>query len=177
MCIRDRPGAAAEQGSAGESAAGQSDGTQEKNPSGTEDAGTAPSDEGEDSGSMTEEAWQEQLGSLRQSVETAKRALEDARQSRDSALAEAERAVEDAGSGSTADNSLEINRLELASQQKQLKEYQELLNADGMVYPEKEGIITLIAVSPVSYTHLDVYKRQVQGEVFRASLVRLTEMV
>ena len=97
---------------------------------------------------MTEEAWQEQLGSLRQSVETAKRALEDARQSRDSALAEAERAVEDAGSGSTADNSLEINRLELASQQKQLKEYQELLNADGMVYPEKEGIITSIAVSP-----------------------------
>lgn len=120
---------------------------QEQNPSGKEDTGTAPSEDG-GSGSMTEEAWQEQLGSLRQSVETAKRALEDARQSRDSALAEAERAVEDAGSGSTADNSLEINRLELASQQKQLKEYQELLNADGMVYPEKEGIITSIAVSP-----------------------------
>ena len=120
---------------------------QEQNPSGKEDTGTAPSEDG-GSGSMTEEAWQEQLDSLRQSVETAKRALEDARQSRDSALAEAERAVEDAGSGSTADNSLEINRLELASQQKQLKEYQELLNADGMVYPEKEGIITSIAVSP-----------------------------
>ncbi len=120
---------------------------QEQNPSGKEDTGTAPSEDG-GSGSMTEEAWQEQLDSLRQSVETAKRALEDARQSRDSALAEAERAVEDAGSGSTADNSLEINRLELVSQQKQLKEYQELLNADGMVYPEKEGIITSIAVSP-----------------------------
>ena len=120
---------------------------QEQNPSGKEDTGTAPSEDG-GSGSMTEEAWQEQLGSLRQSVETAKRALEDVRQSRDSALAEAERAVEDAGSGSTADNSLEINRLELVSQQKQLKEYQELLNADGMVYPEKEGIITSIAVSP-----------------------------
>ena len=120
---------------------------QEQNPSGKEDTGTAPSEDG-GSGSMTEEAWQEQLDSLRQSVETAKRALEDARQSRDSALAEAERAVEDAGSGSTADNSLEINHLELASQQKQLKEYQELLNADGMVYPEKEGIITSIAVSP-----------------------------
>ena len=146
--VSGQPGVAAEQGSAGESAAGQSDGTQEKNPSGTEDAGTAPSDEGEDSGSMTEEAWQEQLGSLRQSVETEKRALEDARQSRDSALAEAERAVEDAEGESTADNSLEINRLELSAQQKQLKEYQELLNADGMVYPEKEGIITSIAVSP-----------------------------
>ena len=120
---------------------------QEQNPSGKEDTGTAPSEDG-GSGSMTEEAWQEQLDSLRQSVETAKRALEDARQSRDSALAEAERAVEDAGSGSTADNSLEINHLEFVSQQKQLKEYQELLNADGMVYPEKEGIITSIAVSP-----------------------------
>ena len=145
--VSGQPGAAAEQGSAGESATSQSDGTQEENLSEAEDIGTAPSEDG-GSGSMTEEAWQEQLDSLRQSVETAKRALEDARQSRDSALAEAERAVEDAGSGSTADNSLEINRLELASQQKQLKEYQELLNADGMVYPEKEGIITSIAVSP-----------------------------
>ena len=104
--------------------------------------------ENTDSGGMTEDAWQEKLTSLRQAVETAKRALEDARQSRDSALETAERAVEDADSESTADNSLEINRLDLSSQQKELKEYQELLQADGIVYPEKEGIVTSIAVSP-----------------------------
>ena len=97
---------------------------------------------------MTEESWQEQLAALRQSVETAKRALEDAWQSRDSALSEAERAVEDADGESTADNSLEINSLDLSAQQKELKEYQDLLQADGMVYPEKDGIVTSVGVSP-----------------------------
>lgn len=115
--------------------------------SGTEGESSGDS-ENTDSGGMTEDAGQEKLTSLRQAVETAKRALEDARQSRDSALETAERAVEDADSESTADNSLEINRLDLSSQQKELKEYQELLQADGIVYPEKEGIVTSIAVSP-----------------------------
>lgn len=115
--------------------------------SGTEGESSEDS-ENTDSGGMTEDAWQEKLTSLRQAVETAKRALEDARQSRDSALETAERAVEDADSKSTADNSLEINRLDLSSQQKELKEYQELLQADGIVYPEKEGIVTSIVVSP-----------------------------
>lgn len=115
--------------------------------SGTEGENSGASETPE-SGGMTEDAWQEKLTSLRQAVETAKRALEDARQSRDSALETAERAVEDADSESTADNSLEINRLDLSSQQKELKEYQELLQADGIVYPEKEGIVTSIAVSP-----------------------------
>lgn len=115
--------------------------------SGTEGESSGDS-ENTDSGGMTEDAWQEKLTPLRQAVETAKRALEDARQSRDSALETAERAVEDADSESTADNSLEINRLDLSSQQKELKEYQELLQADGIVYPEKEGIVTSIAVSP-----------------------------
>ena len=115
--------------------------------SGTEGESSGDS-ENTDSGGMTEDAWQEKLTPLRQAVETAKRALEDARQGRDSALETAERAVEDADSESTADNSLEINRLDLSSQQKELKEYQELLQADGIVYPEKEGIVTSIAVSP-----------------------------
>ena len=115
--------------------------------SGTEGESSGDS-ENTESGGMTEDAWQEKLTSLRQAVETAKRALEDARQSRDSALETAERAVEDADSKSTTDNSLEINRLDLSSQQKELKEYQELLQADGIVYPEKEGIVTSIVVSP-----------------------------
>ena len=115
--------------------------------SGTEGESSGDS-ENTDSGGMTEDAWQEKLTPLRQAVETAKRALEDARQGRDSALETAERAVEDVDSKSTADNSLEINRLDLSSQQKELKEYQELLQADGIVYPEKEGIVTSIAVSP-----------------------------
>ena len=125
---------------------------QTNTPENTDTSGTEVESSGDsentESGGMTEDAWQEKLTSLRQAVETAKRALEDARQSRDSALETAERAVEDADSESTADNSLEINRLDLSSQQKELKEYQELLQADGIVYPEKEGIVTSIAVSP-----------------------------
>lgn len=125
---------------------------QTNTPENTDTSGTEGESSGDsentESGGMTEDAWQEKLTSLRQAVETAKRALEDARQSRDSALETAERALEDADSESTADNSLEINRLDLSSQQKELKEYQELLQADGIVYPEKEGIVTSIAVSP-----------------------------
>ena len=125
---------------------------QTNTPENTDTSGTQGENSGAsetpESGGMTEDVWQEKLTSLRQAVETAKRALEDARQSRDSALETAERAVEDADSKSTADNSLEINRLDLSSQQKELKEYQELLQADGIVYPEKEGIVTSIAVSP-----------------------------
>ena len=125
---------------------------QTNTPENTDTSGTQGENSGAsetpESGGMTEDAWQEKLTSLRQAVETAKRALEDARQGRDSVLETAERAVEDADSKSTADNSLEINRLDLSSQQKELKEYQELLQADGIVYPEKEGIVTSIAVSP-----------------------------
>ena len=125
---------------------------QTNTPENTDTSGTEGESSGDsentESGGMTEDAWQEKLTSLRQAVETAKRALEDARQGRDSVLETAERAVEDADSKSTADNSLEINRLDLSSQQKELKEYQELLQADGIVYPEKEGIVTSIAVSP-----------------------------
>ena len=125
---------------------------QTNTPENTDTSGTEGESSGDsentDSGGMTEDAWQEKLTPLRQAVETAKRALEDARQGRDSALETAERAVEDADSESTADNSLEINRLDLSSQQKELKEYQELLQADGIVYPEKEGIVTSIVVSP-----------------------------
>ena len=124
---------------------------QTNTPENTDTSGTEGESSGDsentESGGMTEDAWQEKLTSLRQAVETAKHALEDARQSRDSALETAERAVEDADSESTADNSLEINRLDLSSQQKELKEYQELLQADGIVYPEKEGIVTSIVVS------------------------------
>ena len=113
----------------------------------TENSGSASS-EGMETDSMTEESWQEQLAALRQAVETAKRALEDARQNRSSALSEAERALEDADGKSAADNSLEMNRLDLSAQQKELKAYQELLQADGMVYPEREGIVASIGVSP-----------------------------
>lgn len=125
---------------------------QTNTPENTDTSGTQGENSGAsetpESGGMTEDVWQEKLTPLRQAVETAKRALEDARQGRDSVLETAERAVEDADSKSTADNSLEINRLDLSSQQKELKEYQELLQADGIVYPEKEGIVTSIAVSP-----------------------------
>lgn len=146
-------GESGEAETAGQAETGQFTAAEQTNtPETTDTSGTEGENSGAsetpESGGMTEDAWQEKLTSLRQAVETAKRALEDARQSRDSALETAERAVEDADSESTADNSLEIDRLDLSSQQKELKEYQELLQADGIVYPEKEGIVTSIAVSP-----------------------------
>lgn len=146
-------GESGEAETAGQAETGQFTAAEQTNtPETTDTSGTEGENSGAsetpESGGMTEDVWQEKLTSLRQAVETAKRALEDARQSRDSALETAERAVEDADSKSTADNSLEINRLDLSSQQKELKEYQELLQADGIVYPEKEGIVTSIAVSP-----------------------------
>ena len=146
-------GESGEAETAGQAETGQFTAAEQTNtPENTDTSGTEGESSGDsentESGGMTEDAWQEKLTSLRQAVETAKRALEDARQGRDSVLETAERAVEDADSKSTADNSLEINRLDLSSQQKELKEYQELLQADGIVYPEKEGIVTSIAVSP-----------------------------
>ncbi len=99
-------------------------------------------------GGKSEEDWEAELASLRQAVETAKRTLEDARRSRDGALAEAAQNIEDAQGEPAADSSLEINRLNLAAIEEEQQGYRELLEADGLIFPEKEGIVTSLLVSP-----------------------------
>ncbi len=47
-----------------------------------------------------------------------------------------------------ADSSLEVNRLELSALQTELAAYKKVQEASGQVYPEAEGIITRIQVSP-----------------------------
>lgn len=95
-----------------------------------------------------EVAWEAKKDSLKDAVETAKRAVEDAEQSKSDAMLEAERKVADANTAGSADSSLEISRLELASMQTELTAYKKILDAGGQVYPEAEGIITRIQVSP-----------------------------
>ena len=97
----------------------------------------------------TQNSWQEKLSLLEQACETAKRALEDAEESKEQSLSEAERALEDADSSDTsADNSLEINEIDLEAQKKKLRKYQELLEAEGKVKACRTGIVTEILISP-----------------------------
>lgn len=93
-------------------------------------------------------AWESKKDSLKDAVNAAERAVEDAEQSKSDAMLEADRKVTDANTEDTFDSSLEINRLELASMQTELAAYKKVLDTGGAVYPEAEGIITRIQVSP-----------------------------
>ncbi len=99
-------------------------------------------------GEEGQEAWQEEKEALKAVVEDARRAQEDAAQYRLDALQEAERKISDVEGPAAADNSLGIHRLEIASLKTELKAYRELLKKEGKIYPEMEGIVTHIQVSP-----------------------------
>lgn len=104
-----------------------------------------PDDNSEDS---AKEEWEEEKRALEKEVEAAKAALEEAKNSREQALLEAERKVDDTKLPSQADSSLKTNRLELLALQKKLEKYEEILEAEGKIYAEEEGVITKIQVSP-----------------------------
>lgn len=93
-------------------------------------------------------AWQEKKASLKDAVEAAERAVDDAAQAKSDAMLEAERKVADAGAPDASDSSLEVSKLELSSMQSDLSAYKNILGAGGQVYPEAEGVITRIQVSP-----------------------------
>lgn len=94
------------------------------------------------------EAWREQRDSLKTSEESAERAVEDAEQSRENTLLEAGRKVEDAAAVPAADSSLEVTRLELESAQTSLERYEKILETEGQISAEAEGVVTDIRVSP-----------------------------
>lgn len=92
--------------------------------------------------------WQQKISDLKNQIDAQGQTLSGARKDRDEALLEAERKVSDAGLPSRADSSLEINRLELIVLKEKLTKYREVLEAEGKIYPEAEGIVTRIGVSP-----------------------------
>lgn len=102
-----------------------------------------------------QKAWEEKKVSLEgemenasQTMDAARQMLETAEDSQNDTLLEAKRRVEDAQAPSQSDSSLEINRLELSKLQGELEKYQKILDAEGKIYAEEEGIITEIRVSP-----------------------------
>ena len=74
--------------------------------------------------------------------------MEDAEQSRENTLLEAGRKVEDAAAVPAADSSLEVTRLELESAQTSLERYEKILETEGQISAEAEGVVTDIRVSP-----------------------------
>ena len=85
---------------------------------------------------------------MRGAVEEAERAVADAERSQADQLLDAGRKVADSGLPADADSSLEVSRLELSALQTELAAYRKVQDASGQVYPEAEGIVTRIQVSP-----------------------------
>lgn len=93
-------------------------------------------------------AWESEKRSLEDAVNEAAWEKSDVENAKEDAIEEAARRLDDAELEQAADSSLEINRLELSSMQKELAAYREVLEAQGQVFPETEGIVTKIQVSP-----------------------------
>lgn len=92
--------------------------------------------------------WESEKEALKKAVEDAGKALEEAQKTRSDALLDADRKVEDTLLDADADSSLTISRMELAVLETELAAYKKVQDAAGQVYPEAEGIITRIQVSP-----------------------------
>ena len=94
-------------------------------------------------------AWEREKRALEDAVNAAVWAKEDAEEAQKNRLAEAARGIADAEAATVlSDSSLEINRLELSAMRTELAVYKEVLEAQGQIYPEGDGIITGIRVSP-----------------------------
>lgn len=93
-------------------------------------------------------AWEEQKRSLEDAANQAAWAKSDAETAQEKAMEDAARLLNDAAREGTSDSSLEINRLELSALQTELAAYQEILKAQGQIYPERDGVVTGIRVSP-----------------------------
>ncbi len=92
--------------------------------------------------------WESKKAALKKAREDAEKALEDAQKARSDALLEADRKVEDTLLDGDADNSLAVSRMELAVLETELAAYKKVQDAAGQVYPETEGVVTRMQVSP-----------------------------
>ncbi|MBS6395963.1 MAG: hypothetical protein KH452_02245 [Clostridiales bacterium] len=79
------------------------------------------------------------------------REMMEAARSRESAMQEAWRRLEDAETQPVTDSSQELIRLELSEAEEELEKYEQVQEQDGKVYLETEGIITGLSVSAGEY--------------------------
>ena len=93
-------------------------------------------------------AWETQKRSLEDAANQAAWAKDEAETKKEKTLEDAARQLDDAAREGDSDSSLEINRLELSALQAELAAYQEILKAQGQIYPERDGVVTGIRVSP-----------------------------
>lgn len=92
-------------------------------------------------------AWEEQKRSLEDAVNAAALTKSDTEKAQEKAIEEAGRRLEDTEMEGTSDSSLEINRLELSVMQTELAAYKKVLDEQGQIHPEADGIVTGIRVS------------------------------
>lgn len=93
-------------------------------------------------------AWEDKKCALLDAVSVAVWTKNNAELAGEKAIAEAKRRLDDAQKTGTSDSSLEINRLELSVLQAELAAYRGILEAQGQIYPERDGVITGIRVQP-----------------------------
>lgn len=93
-------------------------------------------------------SWEAEVKSLEDKVNAAAEAVEERKYDKQKMLQEAGRKVEDENREEAADGSLELYRLEMAALQEKLSALQKIAETEGRIYPEAEGIITGIHISP-----------------------------
>lgn len=93
-------------------------------------------------------AWEKEKRALEDAANAAAWSKSDVEAAGEDAIEDAARRLDDAEMEQAADSSLEISRLELSAMEAELAAYQKVLEAGGKVFPEAEGIVTGIRVSP-----------------------------
>ncbi len=94
------------------------------------------------------DAWEKEKRSLEDAANAAALDENDAKAAKEKAMENAGRTLEDAEAEKVSDSSLEINRLELSALQSELSAYRKVLEAEGKVFPEADGVVTRIQVNP-----------------------------
>lgn len=93
-------------------------------------------------------AWEKEKRSLEDAANAAALEENDAKAAKEKAMESAGRNLEDTETEKTSDSSLEISRLELSALQTELSAYRKVLEAQGQIFPEADGIVTRIQVNP-----------------------------
>ena len=94
------------------------------------------------------DAWEKEKRSLEDAANAAALEENDAKAAKEKAMESAGRNLEDTEEEKASDSSLEINRLELSALQSELSAYRKVLEAQGQIFPEADGIVTRIQVNP-----------------------------
>ena len=94
------------------------------------------------------DAWEKEKRSLEDAANAAALEENDAKAAKEKAMESAGRNLEDTEAEKASDSSLEINRLELSALQSELSAYRKVLEAQGQIFPEADGIVTRIQVNP-----------------------------